>query len=462
MNDNNMKFQKITEYIFAPFNTFVFLDVDEIRFKYDSFLKNRIIEEIGKIPININGKQYKIQWEAKTTEKLHRAKGVFTPVSKEGSYLLGWLISDKTEDCFMPIEEEVAGIFPENSLKFTNVKFYIDTAGVGCCSVDVEIEKREGIKILQLEKISEKLNKLYKKYFEEICYKISLKYAQTIKKLNIPNFTFDFFPEPSTFSDDEKSEHILPWTHRIYHINDDHLFELENPGDPFKFLVTPAKKMDVNDFSIYDNRYIYFGWGHSIILTSNKKSKFSQTTYKVYDDYVRLIEIAQTHWRSLEILINLVDYAVVWFNFHFKEMKLKRIKRAIYNIREFNRSINRVLDTFSGIKITFDTEKRNLLQELNDRWHTSEIFEKLQEKLNMIENFLQDLFQRQKEKVDDSINAIVLLFTIISLVDIFGTIFDILTLDLALSAILQLIVLITGTIGLGLIIIFYLKMSEKR
>ena len=66
-----------------------------------------------------------------------------------------------------------------------------------------------------------------------------------------------------------RAKHFIPWTHRIYHIQDDTLFEMENPGEPFKALLTPSRKMDICDLSIYDNRWVYFGWGHSIVFTAS-------------------------------------------------------------------------------------------------------------------------------------------------------------------------------------------------
>jgi hypothetical protein len=120
------------------------------------------------------------------------------------------------------------------------------------------------------------------------------------------------------------------------------------------------------------------------------------------------------------------------------------------------------LDNFRDVKITFDTEKRNLLRELNDRWLTEEMYDVMDGKLDMIEDTLEDLYQRQKEKKDDSLNKIVMAFTIISLVDVFGALFDIFSTDVYLSTIFQIIVLITGVLGLGMLILLYLRLAERK
>jgi hypothetical protein len=459
--EHQLKFDKITEYFFSPFNTYIFLNIDEIRYEENVELQGEIIKEMNKLELNFKNDPLKVKWGTESAEKLKISKGVFAPVSKEDSFIMGYLVSDKEDPNSLPIEEKIQVDLMLEALKFSNIKFYIHYSGVAQCSVEVEIIGKEDITILQLETISEQLNLLYKQYFEGISYQIAVNFANTVEKLDVPIFNMEHMPDVRDFSKEDKAQYILPWTHRVYHIHDEQLFNLENPGEPFKFLLTPSKKMDVEDFSIYDNRYIYFGWGHSIIFTKEMDSGFSQTSMEPYD-YVRIIEIAQVNWRSVELLDDIVDNAITWFNLHIDELDLKSIKRNIYEIRDFNLTVKRILDNFRDVKITFDTEKRNLLKELNDRWLTSDMYEVLEGKLEMIEDTLEDLFQRQKEKKDDSLNKIVLAFTIISLVDVFSALFEIFSTDIYLSTILQIIVLITGVMGLGVLILLYLRLAEKK
>ena len=159
---------------------------------------------------------------------------------------------------------------------------------------------------------------------------------------------------------------------------------------------------------------------------------------------------------------NLLDYAIIYYNLHFKNMGLKNIRIKIYEIRDFNKAVDRIMDNFRGVKISFDIENRILLNELNDRWLTSEMLEKLKNRQDMLENLLSDLFQRQQEKKDDSLNSIVLLFTIISLFDVFAVFFDILTQGLLIDWIAQLFILISGTLSLGMLIILYVRLAEKN
>lgn len=461
MTNSDMKFKEITIFIFSPFNTYIFLIIEEIRFGQNPNIQDDIIKELNKISVKFKGKQYTLKWEVENADYLKVSKGVFTPTSKPNSFLMGRLFNKDNNHNSIPIDKDINGSFKENDLKYDNIKVYIHASGVALLSLEVPIKIDRGITILELEQVSEKINNLFKEYFENICYQIAIKYSEIVKMLHVPSFRLEFLPKISAFSKGEISAHILPWTHRVYHIHNDRLFEYENPGEMFKYLLTPSSKMDVKDFSLYSNRYIYFGWGHSIIFTCNREDKFSQTKFTPYD-YIRIIEIAQVNWRALEILLDLSDYAINWFYINVKKLDLKKIKKIIYNIRDFDVAMNRILDNFTGVNITFDTEKRVLLNELNERWLTEEMREKLNERLKMIDELLEDLFQRQKEKRDESLNKIFLIFTLISLIDIFATFFDVLTPDVILSTIAQILVLLSGTIGLGLLIIYYLKLAEKR
>jgi len=438
----------------------VFLNLAEIMFTKDVFEEEDVIEGMNLINFDLKDKNLKIEWKREQADRLKISKGVFVPISKEESFIMGQVVNKDGSIGKLKIKEVVGDIFPENSLSFSNIRIYLHTAGVASFCLQIEIEKEDKISILELEKVSEDLNNLYKVYFQELCHQIGLKFREIIILKNIPSYHFEFLPLLHEFTDEEKASNILPWTHRIYHIHDDEIFKLENPGEPFRFLMTPSKKMDVEDLSIYDNRYIYFGWGHSIILTATGDSGYSQTTRTALD-YVRVVEIAQVNWKTLEELIDLADYASTWFQLHYKQMSIKKIKRSINKIRDFNIAVKKIIDDLRGVKITYDTEKRKLLRELNDRWLTGEMHEKFKEKMDSIDSLLDDLYVRQTEKRDQSLNTIVLMFTIISLIEIFGVVFDVITPDIAVSSILKIIILVAGTASLGILILMYLRLAEK-
>ena len=118
------------------------------------------------------------------------------------------------------------------------------------------------------------------------------------------------------------------------------------------------------------------------------------------------------------------------------------------------------MDSYRGVKITFDTEKRILLRELNERWLTPEMYDKLQEKMTLIEELLDDLYNRQKERREEALNTIVLLFTILSVIEIITIFVELFRPSLTPLSIV--LIVLAGTTIIGTAILFYMRFSGRR
>jgi hypothetical protein len=452
-----LKFDRIDEYIFAPFNTFIYLDDDQIIFGGMAHLREDLLGELNKHPIKIDNAELDIEWCLEDCEDFKLSKGVFSPPGKENSFIMARVVNKPAGDNSIPITRDVAEIFPSGSLNYKDVKFYFQNCGVGTCSVRVELEKPEGLTIIDLEHISEEVNIYFKAYLEDICFELAKAYVQAVRKLGVPHHQFTYLPE---LEDVDKSTHFIPWTHRIYHINDDALFNMQNPGEHFRKLMTPSRKMDISDMSIYENRYVYAGWGHSVIFTSSEVGGYSQTDKPVYD-YVRLVEIAQAQWQFLDILRDVVTFSISSFHRHQREMGMSQLQEAIDEIRDFRNGMDRILSDYRGVKITFDTEKRVLLRELHARWLTNSLLEALQNDMLTIEELLDQLYQRQKEQREESLNVIALLFTIVGVIEVFALVIDILQLEMLENPFAQLGVIGIGTLITALLISLYLNRAGR-
>ncbi|TXT54372.1 MAG: hypothetical protein BAJATHORv1_70072 [Candidatus Thorarchaeota archaeon] len=453
----DLVFDKIEEFIFAPFNTFIYLDTDEILFRGLRKEQWKLVEELNKEHILADIPEFSIEWTLEDSSEFKLSKGVFTPPGTDNSFVVAKLIHNDSNSCCHPICDEVSEKFPIDTLIFKDVRFYFSDVGVATCSVRVEMDDEDGITILELEETSERLNVLFKKYFEDISFRLAEKYIELVNKLEIPYHRFSFLPD---IREVDKSTHFIPWTHRIYHIPADRMFDMDNPGEHFRTLLTPSSKMDIEDLSIYENRYVYFGWGHSIIFTSSQEDGYSQTSRPVYD-YVRLVEIAQAKWQFLDVLKDVIKYALSSFNRHFEHMELSDLQDSIIEVRSFTNGINRILADYRGIKITFDTEKRILLRELHDRWLTDNLLEALTEDLESIEELLDQLYQRQKEQREESLNTIALLFTIVGIIEIIALVIEILYPVFEINPFVELGLIALGTISMAIIISLYLRYSSR-
>jgi hypothetical protein len=435
----------------------VYIDEDQLRFS-EKKVRLALVDELNRINPQRCFRDLHVEWCLEDSEDFKLSKGVFTPPGTENSFIMARVVNSDCAESPVPIPERISDIFKEDSLCYGHVRFYFQDCGVGTLSVRIDLEDRKGISILELEQISESINNQFKMYFEELCYDLTIAYRKAVEDINVPRHQFGMLPN---IEEVDRSQHFIPWTHRIYHIPDDRMFELENPGEQFRALLTPSRKMDIEDLSIYDNRWVYFGWGHSIIFTHSKEDGYSQTSRPVYD-YVRLVEIAQANWQFLDILKDIVTYAISSFNRHYQVMGFEELQEAIDEIRLFSNGIDRILSYYSGVKITFDTEKRILLKELHDRWLTESMLENLHADLERIEVLLDQLHERQKETREESLNTIALLFTIVGIVEVIALVFDVLSPIITFHPFVQLLLIATATLLIAFVITMYLRLAGRN
>ena len=174
------------------------------------------------------------------------------------------------------------------------------------------------------------------------------------------------------------------------------------------------------------------------------------------------MEIAQANWQFLDILKDIVTYAISAFNRHDQKMEFSDLQVAIDEIRIFSSGIDRLLRYHSGVKITFDTEKRILLRELNERWLTQNMLDNLRADLEKIEEILNKLYERQKETREESLNTIALLFTIVGIVEIIALGMDIISPVFTLHPFVQLLFIAGGTVMVAVLILLYLRISGRN
>ena len=432
---------EVTISIFAPFDTFIYLDLNILA-------SIGLLETQEKVLNTIKANKEKnigMKWTTEESLAFKLSKGVFTPPGEISSFL-----NIKLDD--IPINEKVGKFLP-NTLIFRNCQVYIHLFGVGSCTVEVNLKHIEGLQILELDAISETINSLFKKYFEDKCFYIAKQYKKAIEKAKIDYYAFNFLPTVLTV---DKSKHFIPWTHRVYHIHDskNQLFSLDNPGVLFSHLVTPSRQFDVKDFSIYDNRYIYFGWGHSIILTKSDERSFSYTD-RPPSEYIRLVQISQANWQGINLLTQIMDLAFSNFVLDYSKLNSSKLKKLIVKLRYCNISIELLLDRFEGLSLTYDTEKRILYNELHKRWETQHMIERMKKRLTTAQGILKDLDNRETMRRQQSLNNIVFLFTLFTLIGTINLLLEISGINIITGE--KLLIILGVTFLTSLIIIFYIN-----
>ncbi|MTI67409.1 MAG: hypothetical protein FH753_12560 [Firmicutes bacterium] len=444
---DHYRLKEFDEYIFSPLDTNVFLKINEKDKTKLSHLRNDILKELNNECNSYD--EYTIKWGVEDNKKYKLAKGVFIPPGKDKSFVKGIVKTNNTISYNYPLDtdSEVNNI----QCKVEKIVFYIYEYGIGTISMKVNVSADKSITVEQMDQVSEFINNKFRKTLSNLCIFV----RDTFKRIT-SNKEAALSLELFKRNNRKLSRDCIPWTHRIYHINDNELLTSDKPGEFFRFLVTPSSQVDIHDFSIYDHRYIYFGWGHSIIITDEYDDGYEQTTVNI-DYYIRLVEIAQAKWQCLNKVNSMVDSELLYFNSRFEDIKLKHIEQTIYEIQLFNTNINSILRSLDDLKITFDTEKRNLLKELNDRWHVDTLKENLLSSMDEIEKKLMYLRDRKISINDGRLNSILFILTIISSIEVFVTIYNLIWADNTKAIVSEAVFTFSSTITLLIFIIFYIN-----
>ena len=83
----DIRFKQVNEYIFAPFNTFVYLNIHESLFLDYSHMKEEFLLELNKNYTKLSNDEFYIEWECEECIDFKISKGVFTPPGTENSFV---------------------------------------------------------------------------------------------------------------------------------------------------------------------------------------------------------------------------------------------------------------------------------------------------------------------------------------------------------------------------------------
>lgn len=438
------------EYIFSPFDTNVFLELNEANLIQYNTLRNDVLNKLNN---NYNiYENFSIKWEVEDNKKYKLAKGVFMSPGKNKSFIKGTIADSDLTEFTYTIDNNTE--CKDVNFKVEEAVFYIYEYGVGTISMSVNITSEIGVTVVEMDEVSEFINNKFRDKLLGPCKYIRDAFTTVIENKNLA-LSLDIFRHNRDMLD----QNCIPWTHRIYHVNDMELLEKENPGEIFRFLLTPSSQIDIYDFSIYDHRYIYFGWGHSVIITNGYDDDYEQTTLNI-DHYVRIVEIAQAKWQCLNNVNRIVDLELLNFNSTIENIQLKNIENTIYEIQLFSTNINSILRALDDMKITFDTEKRNLLKELNERWFVDTLKEDLTSSISEIEKKLLFLRDRKISISDGRLNTILFILTIINSIEVFVTIYNLIWNTSSTAIVSEAVFTFASTLVLLIFIVLYVNKSR--
>lgn len=188
------------------------------------------------------------------------------------------------------------------------------------------------------------------------------------------------------------SRKLLYWSHFVY------IAKVPDGGDYNAAsqwlipLMQPVTGKKVENMALKPKRYIYLGWGRSIICCEHSLS--AQTVYS----YVHMLEIRNYLWKTLYDLDRGLRNAIIDTKRVFSE---KEALQLSYNLHALDFHIEEILENIDIFKINFDYEKIWLSKWLDENWLTQDLIASLRKRLQSFRDLYdydQEITKYQQEK----------------------------------------------------------------
>lgn len=339
------------------------------------------------------------------------------------------------------------------TIKIADPVIYFHTFSAGTLSLEVSFNWNKPYTQADLRAINshllEELAPLVEPQLEEIIQKFAMAVRQVACPLYTPPFTNLL---PVTFS-----RKLLYWSHFIYLLQVEDGEDIHEVTRWVEHLMMPIDDQKVHNMALKPHRYIYLGWGRSMICCA--KSLPRKTIYS----YVHMLETRNYLWKTLYDLDRGLRDALV------EKRKLRTNREAhllSYNLHELDFRIRDLLENIDTFKITFDHEKIWLAKQFDRNWLTSELIASLQSRLQSFRDFYdyseEVTRSQQQDRLQNILNLIAVFATtgaVIEIVDFFDPL-NTLTL-FARSVIFGLSLLLVICLY-GAVILTYQKRKERE
>ncbi|MDF1541190.1 MAG: hypothetical protein P1Q69_19990 [Candidatus Thorarchaeota archaeon] len=94
---SDLRFDKVEEYIFAPFDTFVYIDEDKLRLTGMTSLAEDLIEDLNQKSPQTGFEGLSIKWDLEDCEAFKLSKGVFAALGTENSFIMAKIVNEKSD-----------------------------------------------------------------------------------------------------------------------------------------------------------------------------------------------------------------------------------------------------------------------------------------------------------------------------------------------------------------------------
>ena len=113
-----LRFEKIEEYLFAPFNTFVYVDEDRLRFEGSYEVRKKLVDELNLLTIPLGRDNLYLEWCLEDSEDFKLSKGVFSPPGTENSFVMARVVNKESVVSPVTINGPTIDFLPSNPLQY--------------------------------------------------------------------------------------------------------------------------------------------------------------------------------------------------------------------------------------------------------------------------------------------------------------------------------------------------------
>jgi len=251
---------------------------------------------------------------------------------------------------------------------------YFHTFSAGTISLEVSLSWDKPYTQADLHSINhhllEELAPLVEPQLPEIIEKFVLSVKESKCPLYIPPF-IDLLP--ATFS-----RKLLYWSHFIYllQVNSDE--DILAAPHWIEHLMQPIDDQKVHNMALKPHRYIYLGWGRSMICCTTSLPR------KTVHSYVHMLEARNYLWKTLYDLDRGLRDALV----EKRKLRTNREARKLsYSLHELDFRIRDLLENIETFKVTFDHEKIWLAKQFDSNWLTADLITSLQSRVQSFRDF---------------------------------------------------------------------------
>lgn len=327
------------------------------------------------------------------------------------------ILAKFTLDTFMAVKRASASSVEirEMELIFDNIIMYIFPSGLGIFAVQVRVTYKGDLYRIKND-VEAYVKEIILKYFEERSVQNKLKEYEDKIRLDKHFRLIEKFQVEST------KYAKIAWLHTIYWFYQEGFLDHDNEGKPkvkeaylhsFINLVEEAP----STISFIKNRFLFYGWGRSLILTESNNDESEQWTRSK----VRLAEIGQYSCFGYVLLDFLLKQVISNSSLDdpIIDQPLSKLKQGIEMLDEVTKAAITYLEEFrSGIDAIIHSGQPSFVKTLEIYWRTEKLEEEIRKKLDSLHKERTDLEQSLATDKQDRLTTISSAFTIMNIASV--------------------------------------------